>query len=128
MRRMTARSRAINSFIEKGLAIKSSAPVSSPRMRSPSSPRAVSMMIGVLRVSESRRRRDSDTRNTPIIMLTARGEEGDRIRGLDTGADDFIAKPFSMNELMARLRAVMRRIRPGLAEDVTTYADLTLDR
>jgi two-component system phosphate regulon response regulator PhoB len=75
-----------------------------------------------------RLRRDPATRNTPIIMLTARGEETDRIRGLDTGADDFIAKPFSMNELMARLRAVMRRIRPGLAEDITNFADLTLDR
>jgi CheY-like chemotaxis protein len=54
-----------------------------------------------------------ETRNVPIIMLTARGEETDRIRGLDTGADDYITKPFSMTELLARLRAVMRRIRPA---------------
>ena len=56
-----------------------------------------------------------ETRNVPIIMLTARGEETDRIRGLDTGADDYLTKPFSMTELLARLRAVMRRIRPSLA-------------
>ncbi len=69
-----------------------------------------------------------ETRNLPIIMLTARGEETDRIRGLDTGADDYITKPFSMTELLARLRAVMRRIRPGLAEDVIRIGDLEVDR
>ncbi|RYG38528.1 MAG: response regulator, partial [Burkholderiales bacterium] len=58
------------------------------------------------------------TRNLPIIMLTARAEETDRIRGLDVGADDYMTKPFSMSELTARIRAVMRRIRPALAEDV----------
>ena len=67
-------------------------------------------------------------RSTPIIMLTARGEETDRIRGLDTGADDYIVKPFSMVELTARIRAVLRRIRPGLAEDRTRQGDLTIDR
>jgi two-component system phosphate regulon response regulator PhoB len=55
----------------------------------------------------------AESRNLPIIMLTARGEESDRIRGLDTGADDYITKPFSMTELTARIRAVLRRIRPG---------------
>jgi two-component system, OmpR family, phosphate regulon response regulator PhoB len=69
-----------------------------------------------------------ETRNVPIIMLTARGEETDRIRGLDTGADDYLTKPFSMTELMARLRAVMRRIRPGLAEDTITVGDIEMDR
>ncbi|PWE18831.1 phosphate regulon transcriptional regulatory protein PhoB [Marinicauda salina] len=69
-----------------------------------------------------------ETRNVPIIMLTARGEEGDRIRGLDTGADDYIVKPFLMKELFARLRAVLRRIRPGLAEDKVTCGDITIDR
>lgn len=69
-----------------------------------------------------------ETCNVPIIMLTARGEESDRIRGLDTGADDYITKPFSMTELLARLRAVMRRIRPGLAEDVVRIGDLEMDR
>ena len=57
-----------------------------------------------------RLRARQETRNTPIVMLTARGEESDRVRGLDTGADDYVTKPFSMNELLARLRAVMRRI------------------
>ena len=69
-----------------------------------------------------------ETRNVPIIMLTARGEETDRIRGLDTGADDYLTKPFSMMELLARLRAVMRRIRPSLAEDVVTVGDIEMDR
>lgn len=69
-----------------------------------------------------------ETRNLPIIILTARGEEADRIRGLDTGADDYITKPFSMTELIARIRAVMRRIRPALAEDVVTYGDIVVDR
>lgn len=68
------------------------------------------------------------TRNTPIIMLTARGEETDRIRGLDTGADDYIVKPVSMTELAARIRAVLRRVRPGLAEDVIRHGDIVLDR
>lgn len=75
-----------------------------------------------------RLRNRSETRNVPIIMLTARGEEADRIRGLDTGADDYVVKPFSMTELFARIRAVMRRIRPGLAEDKVTYGDIIIDR
>ncbi len=68
------------------------------------------------------------TRNIPIVMLTARAEEGDRIRGLDVGADDYVTKPFSMNELLARLRAVMRRIRPALADDKVQRGDILLDR
>jgi two-component system phosphate regulon response regulator PhoB len=75
-----------------------------------------------------RLRARQDTRNTPIVMLTARTEEGDRIRGLDVGADDYLTKPFSMNELLARLRAVMRRIRPGLADDKIVIGDLVMDR
>ena len=70
----------------------------------------------------------SETRNTPIVMLTARGDESDRIRGLDMGADDYVAKPFSISELMARLRAVMRRIRPALAEDKISVGDIVIDR
>lgn len=69
-----------------------------------------------------------ETANVPIIMLTARGEETDRVRGLDTGADDYIVKPFSMTELFARIRAVLRRIRPGLAEDVVRQGDIAMDR
>jgi two-component system, OmpR family, phosphate regulon response regulator PhoB len=69
-----------------------------------------------------------ETANMPIIMLTARSEEQDRIRGLDTGADDYVTKPFSTTELMARVRAVMRRIRPGLIEDTVTVGDITIDR
>ncbi|MEQ9507347.1 MAG: phosphate regulon transcriptional regulator PhoB [Hyphomonas sp.] len=66
--------------------------------------------------------------NLPIIMLTARGEESDRIRGLDTGADDYVTKPFSTTELMARVRAVLRRIRPGLKEDRLHVGDIEIDR
>lgn len=68
------------------------------------------------------------TRNLPIIMLTARAEESDRIRGLDTGADDYLTKPFSVSELTARIRAVMRRIRPALAEDRIDIGDISVDR
>jgi len=67
-------------------------------------------------------------RNVPIVMLTARGEEPDRIRGLDTGADDYIVKPFSMTEFLARLRAVMRRVRPSLVEDVVMVGEIRMDR
>ena len=69
-----------------------------------------------------------ETRNLPIIMLTARGEESDRVRGLDTGADDYLTKPFSMVELIARIRAVLRRIRPGLADDRVGHGDIVIDR
>jgi two-component system phosphate regulon response regulator PhoB len=72
-------------------------------------------------------RRQNDTANLPIIMLTARGEEGDRIRGLDAGADDYVAKPFSPTELISRIRAVLRRIRPALSDHVLSYADLRMD-
>lgn len=72
-------------------------------------------------------RRDPALRNLPIIMLTARAEENDRIRGLDAGADDYLSKPFSPVELMARIRAVLRRIRPALADEVLTCGDLVMD-
>jgi len=75
-----------------------------------------------------RLRARSETRNIPIIMLTARSEEVDRVRGLETGADDYITKPFSANELVARVRAVLRRIRPALAEDEATHGDIKIDR
>jgi two-component system phosphate regulon response regulator PhoB len=75
-----------------------------------------------------RRRGRPETRNVPIIMLTARGEETDRVRGLDVGADDYLTKPFSVPELNARIRAVLRRIRPGLADDRLSHGDIVVDR
>jgi two-component system phosphate regulon response regulator PhoB len=75
-----------------------------------------------------RLRQKGESRNVPVIMLTARGEETDRIRGLDTGADDYVVKPFSMTELAARIRAVLRRLRPGLAEDRVRCGDIVIDR
>ena len=74
-----------------------------------------------------RLRRAPDSANLPIIMLTARGEEADRVRGLETGADDYVTKPFSPPELVARVRAVLRRVRPALAGMVLTVGDLELD-
>ncbi|MCF8506496.1 MAG: phosphate regulon transcriptional regulator PhoB [Caulobacter sp.] len=75
-----------------------------------------------------RLRQRPESRNLPILMLTARGEESDRVRGLDTGADDYVVKPFAMSELTARIRAVMRRIRPGLADDRVSCGDIVMDR
>jgi two-component system phosphate regulon response regulator PhoB len=87
------------------------------------------MMPKISGIEVCRRLRSrSETRNVPIVMLTARGEESDRIRGLDTGADDYVIKPFSMTELTARIRAVLRRIRPGLAEDRVNHGDIVMDR
>jgi len=72
-------------------------------------------------------RRAPATRSLPVIMLTARGEEGDRVRGLNSGADDYVVKPFSLGELVARLRAVIRRAQPSAGEDVLRYADVAMD-
>lgn len=74
-----------------------------------------------------RLRRMPDTANVPIIMLTARGEEEDRVRGLETGADDYVTKPFSPRELVARVGAVLRRVRPALAGERLSYADIEMD-
>ena len=74
-----------------------------------------------------RLRRNPKSANVPIIMLTARGEEEDRIRGLETGADDYVTKPFSPRELVARVQAVLRRLRPALAGEMLTYSDIELD-
>ena len=74
-----------------------------------------------------RLRRGPETRKIPVIMLTARGEEGDKLRGLDSGADDYITKPFTPSEVMARMRAVLRRSAPDLQEDTLSFQDLTLD-
>jgi len=72
-------------------------------------------------------RRSPSSRSLPIILLTARGEEADRVRGLDSGADDYIVKPFSPSELVARLRAVIRRAQPSAADDTLQYADVAMD-
>jgi two-component system phosphate regulon response regulator PhoB len=69
-----------------------------------------------------------ETRLLPIIMLTARGEEGERVRGLATGADDYIVKPFSVPELLARIRALLRRARPERVAEVLIAGDIELDR
>jgi len=68
-----------------------------------------------------------ETKGVPIIMLTARGEEGDKLRGLDSGADDYVTKPFSPSELIARIRAVMRRARPAAEDETLRYEDLVMD-
>lgn len=74
-----------------------------------------------------RLRRSANTANVPIIMLTARGEEEDRVRGLETGADDYVTKPFSPRELVARVGAVLRRVRPGLAGETLSFGDIEMD-
>lgn len=74
-----------------------------------------------------RLRRRSDTSHLPIIMLTARTEEHDRLRGLETGADDYVTKPFSPAELAARIRAVLRRVRPAFSEEALSFQDLRMD-
>ncbi len=74
-----------------------------------------------------RLRRTTETREIPIILLTARGEESDKVRGLDSGADDYITKPFSPAELISRLRAVLRRARPAMASEVLQFEDLMMD-
>jgi len=72
-------------------------------------------------------RRSPQSRQLPIIMLTARGEEGDKIRGLNSGADDYITKPFSPSELVARVRAVIRRAKPDTSDESLTFADVAMD-
>ena len=74
-----------------------------------------------------RLRKLPDTQNVPIIMLTARGEEEDRVRGLETGADDYVVKPFSPRELVARVGAVLRRVRPALAGERLEYGGIEMD-
>jgi two-component system, OmpR family, phosphate regulon response regulator PhoB len=86
------------------------------------------MLEGTSGIEVCRRlRRDPATAHVPIIMLTARGAEEDRIRGLETGADDYVTKPFSPRELIARVGAVLRRVRPALAGETLSVGDLALD-
>ena len=86
------------------------------------------MIEGVSGIEVCRRlRRRPGTAHVPIIMLTARSEESDRIRGLHTGADDYVTKPFSPRELIARVRAVLRRVRPALAGELLSFGDIEMD-
>lgn len=87
------------------------------------------MIEGTSGIEVCRRlRRGRDTATLPVIMLTARGEEQDRIRGLETGADDFVSKPFSPRELVARANALLRRSAPSLIADKLSYGGVELDR
>ncbi|WP_126173989.1 phosphate regulon transcriptional regulator PhoB [Altericroceibacterium xinjiangense] len=86
------------------------------------------MIEGTSGIEVCRRlRRDKRTAHVPIVMLTAREAEDDRVRGLETGADDYITKPFSPRELLARVAAVLRRVRPALAGEALEIGDLRLD-
>ena len=86
------------------------------------------MIEGISGIEVCRRlRRRPATANLPIIMLTARGEEDDRVRGLETGADDYLTKPFSPKELVARAGAVLRRVRPALAAEALEYGGIAMD-
>ena len=73
-------------------------------------------------------RRDKNYKNLPIIMLTAKGEEEDKVKGLESGVDDYITKPFGFNELMARIKALLRRSDPKTVSDDLIFEDLKLDR
>ncbi|WP_440937847.1 phosphate regulon transcriptional regulator PhoB [Candidatus Pelagibacter sp.] len=73
-------------------------------------------------------RKDNKFKSLPIIMLTAKGEEEDKIKGLDSGVDDYLTKPFSFNELLARIKAILRRSNPEIVSDNLEYEDLFLDR
>lgn len=87
------------------------------------------MLPGISGLELCRRLRSArDTRNIPILMLTARGEETDKLRGLSTGADDYMVKPFSVPELMARINAILRRARPERISDELEVGDIHLDR
>lgn len=87
------------------------------------------MLPGISGIELCRRvRARSETERLPIIMLTARGEEGERIRGLATGADDYVVKPFSVPELLARVRALLRRAKPSQVATLLLAGDIELDR
>jgi two-component system phosphate regulon response regulator PhoB len=87
------------------------------------------MLPGLSGIELCRRlRARPETRQLPIIMLTARGEESERVRGLATGADDYIVKPFSVPELLARVNALLRRASPERVADVLSFGDIAIDR
>lgn len=83
--------------------------------------------VSGIEICRQLRARD-ETREIPVIMLTARAEEEDRLRGFDKGADDYVTKPFSMKELVARMHAVLRRANPAATANVVTFGDIVLDR
>jgi two-component system, OmpR family, phosphate regulon response regulator PhoB len=86
------------------------------------------MLPGMSGVEYARQLKKNDlTREVPVIMLTARGEESDKIRGFDSGADDYVTKPFSPRELVARINAVLRRAAPHVTAEVIEVGDLRLD-
>ena len=86
------------------------------------------MLPSVSGIEVCRRLRQSEkTRNIPIIMVTARSEESDKLMGLDYGADDYITKPFSPAELIARIKAVLRRIRPAFSAESLKFSDVVMD-
>ena len=87
------------------------------------------MLPGVSGIELCRRLRSRpETRQLPIVMLTARGEESERVRGLSTGADDYVVKPFSVPELLARVAALLRRASPERVADVLGFGDIAIDR
>jgi len=87
------------------------------------------MLPGISGIEVCRRIRSNvEKRALPVIMLTARGEEPDKLRGLGTGADDYVVKPFSLPELMARVRAILRRVAPNRVADILQIGDIRLDR
>jgi two-component system, OmpR family, phosphate regulon response regulator PhoB len=87
------------------------------------------MLPGLSGIELCRRiRAREETKRLPVIMLTARGEESDRIRGLSTGADDYVVKPFSLPEFLARVQALLRRSNPSLLTNILSAGDIELDR
>ena len=86
------------------------------------------MLPGLSGIELCRRLRQSGAKTLPIIMLTARGEESDKVRGFETGADDYVVKPFSVNELMARVAALLRRMKPPLVAELLKVGDIELNR
>jgi len=86
------------------------------------------MMPGLSGIELCRQlKRDQALHETPILMLTARGEDSDKVRGLDSGADDYLVKPFSIAELLARTRAMLRRAHPGSDGDIFRHGDIAID-
>ncbi|WP_440679523.1 phosphate regulon transcriptional regulator PhoB [Candidatus Pelagibacter sp. HIMB1517] len=73
-------------------------------------------------------KKDTKLKSIPVIMLTAKSEETDKIRGFETGADDYVTKPFSTKELILRIKALLKRVKPSLTEDIVSFKDIKIDR